>query len=66
MGEDRIKILAKENFNATWNILDKDERTKADDLNILNYCHASLELWKASEGFFPTNHSIGLWLVSRV
>jgi hypothetical protein len=66
MGDDRINKLAKEKFNATWDILDKFERTATDKLNLLNYCHASLELWKVSEGFSPTNHSIGLWLISRV
>ncbi|MFM7320529.1 MAG: hypothetical protein ACKO5K_03265 [Armatimonadota bacterium] len=53
-------------FNATWDYLDKTDRTTDEDDAMLLHAYASLLHWmKAPEGT-ALNRSVGWWQVSRV
>ncbi len=53
-------------FNDTWALLDKPDRTAADDRLMRETAHASLYHWLRRDDCGPTNLSVGLWLLSRV
>lgn len=55
---------AKRLFNETWDLLDKTDRTEADDAMMLHKAHASCCLW--GEAHSPVNDARGEWQVSRV
>lgn len=48
----------------TWNLLDKPDRTAAEDELLLDYVHASLAHWRVAGT--PLNLQRGLWFLSRV
>lgn len=50
--------------NQTWELLEKKERTRAEDVRMLNFAHASLAHWRSVGN--PVRHQRGEWLVSRV
>ena len=50
-------------FNATWDLLDKTDRTAAEDRLMLTLAHTSRYLWQANGG--PKQWSIGDWQISR-
>lgn len=52
-------------FNGqTWELLEKKNRTRNEDVRMLDYAHASLAHWRAVGGI--VRHQRGEWLVSRV
>jgi hypothetical protein len=51
-------------FNYTWSLLDRKERTRAEDEEMLHAAHASRYHW--AHGGTPLNVSIGEWQLSRV
>lgn len=51
-------------FNRVWELLDKTDRSAADNEVMLNAAHASLYHWLQIGG--PKNFSIGEWQLARV
>ncbi|GHV38608.1 hypothetical protein FACS189490_00800 [Clostridia bacterium] len=70
MGE--VKIIdeksiineAKRLFNETWDLMDKKDRTREDDITMLHSAHTSCFLWRTANK--PVNNARGEWQVSRV
>ena len=48
----------------TWELLEKRQRTRFEDVRMLNYAHASLAHWRTAGS--AVRHQRGEWLVSRV
>jgi hypothetical protein len=56
--------VAKETFNLVWDLLDKKDRTKDDELQMIHAAHASRFHWgKIGE---PLQFERGEWQISRV
>lgn len=53
-------------FNATWDLIDKAERTDDDDRRMVATCHASIYHWLERSDCTPQNLSIGYWQLARV
>jgi hypothetical protein len=53
-----------ENFNKTWNIIDKKQRTKEEDLELIHTAHAFRFHWGFAGA--PVNFARGEWQISRV
>ena len=53
-------------FNKTWEFIDNPNRTKEDNLSMLQTALASLWHWTQREDAKPQNFSVGNWQVSRV
>lgn len=56
--------FAKACFNATWDLLDKTDRTKEEDLEMIHTAHASRYHW--GQIGTPLNKARGDWQISRV
>ncbi|HKZ48392.1 MAG TPA: hypothetical protein VJ397_06345, partial [Thermoplasmata archaeon] len=56
--------FAVESFNATWKLVLKKRRTRADDVRMVHLAHASSHHWGIAGG--PRNWAIGEWQVSHV
>jgi hypothetical protein len=56
--------IAVETFNTTWDVIDIQERSEADELRMLHLAHTSRFLW--GEVGDPVNYARGDWLLSRV
>ena len=58
------RSLGVELFNKTWELMDKTDRSSADDATMLEFAHASAYHWS----FCGTlvNQQRGYWLISRV
>lgn len=57
--------LGKALFNATWTLLEKEDRTREEDDTMLHMAHASRHHWGASNPP-PQNLARGEWQCSRV
>lgn len=62
--EEWHKKQAINNFNYTWDLIDKNDRTKEDDLEMINAAHTSCFHW--SKIGTPLNVLRGEWQISRV
>ncbi len=60
------RFLAADCFNQTWNYLDKEDRTAAENLDMISACHASHWHWTQFKEHTPLNLSIAYWQLSRV
>lgn len=60
------KFFAVSCFNATWNLMDKQDRTPEEDEEMLRLTMASSWHWTKREDCVPQNMSIAYWQVSRV
>ncbi len=56
--------LAARFFNETWGLLDKPDRSAADDLRMIHMAHASRMHWEFAGS--PLNRNVGEWQISRV
>lgn len=65
MTKEEHKSLGIKYFNKTWDYIDKKDRTIEDDLQMMNYAHASRLNWELS-GAPLLNIVRGEWQVSRV
>lgn len=68
-GKDMEQIhqtLSADCFNATWELLDRHDRTPKDDEQMLLRAMASLWHWTKRLDATVENLSVGYWLVSRV
>lgn len=64
IGEEQHRRLAIDLFNFVWTLLEKSERTTAEDDTMLHAAHASRFHW--GEIGQPVNAARGEWQVSRV
>jgi hypothetical protein len=53
-------------FNQTWELIDKKDRTDAENMEMLQTAMTSLWHWTQREDAKPQNLSVGNWQVSRV
>ena len=53
-------------FNATWTLLEKSERTREEDDELLHRAHASAYHWLQAPECSPENRARSEWLCSRV
>ncbi|MFD1017664.1 hypothetical protein [Thalassobacillus hwangdonensis] len=60
------KQLAVQAFNSVWDLIEKENRTKADEEEMIHMCHASFWHWTKVEDHTAANLSIGYWQLSRV
>ncbi|MGD2146672.1 MAG: hypothetical protein PVH41_08265 [Anaerolineae bacterium] len=58
------KQFAKDLFNLTWDLLEKEDRTAEDNVRMIHAAHASRYHW--GEIGTPLNFARGEWQVSRV
>ena len=53
-------------YNNTWTLLEKEDRTRDDDDELLNMTHASAYHWSLASGAGPQNAARSQWQISRV
>ena len=53
-------------YNYTWTLLEKEDRTRDDDDEMLNATHASAYHWSRAAGAGPQNAARSQWQISRV
>jgi DNA-binding transcriptional MerR regulator len=58
--------LAAALFNATWTLMEKEDRTRAEDDEMLHMAHASRHHWGRVAEATPANFGRGEWQCSRV
>lgn len=61
--KDFFRQLGATLNNATWELIDKDERSSEEDMKMIEMAHASCYFWTEFGG--PLNVQRGHWLVSR-
>ncbi|RZT21047.1 MULTISPECIES: hypothetical protein [Fictibacillus] len=62
--EEWHRKQAVENFNKTWDLIEKKDRTNEEDLEMIHTAHASRFHWGAAGT--PLNYARGEWQISRV
>jgi hypothetical protein len=60
------RYFAAECFNQVWDLIDKAERTAAEDLQMIHLAHTSHWHWTQVADHTATNISIALWQTARV
>ena len=60
------KYFAAACFNATWDLIDKPQRTADEDDEMIQTAHASVWHWTQRADRTPRNLSIGYWQLARV
>jgi hypothetical protein len=65
MTKDEHMKLGVEYFNKTWNIIDKTNRTNEEDIQMINFAHASRLHWELSD-CSDLKKARGDWQISRV
>jgi len=60
------RYFAATSFNKTWDYLEKQDRSAAENLDMISTCHASHWHWTQIEEHTPENISIAYWQLSRV
>jgi tetratricopeptide (TPR) repeat protein len=60
------RYFSVECFNRAWDLIDKDDRSKDDDDEMLQLGMVSLWHWKQRPDCSEQNLSIGYWQVSRI
>jgi len=63
---DAHAYFAKECFNQTWDLIEKQERTQADVDMMIHMAHASIYHWSRRVDCTDQNLSIGYWQLARV
>ena len=53
-------------FNRSWDLIEKKDRTPAEDRQLIALAHASLWHWTEREDCLPKNLLVAYWLLSRV
>ena len=53
-------------YNYTWTLLEKEDRTRDDDDEMLSATHASAYHWSRAAGAGPQNAARSQWQISRV
>jgi hypothetical protein len=63
---DETRQLAVRLYNYVWTLLEKENRTGADDDELLNATHASAYHWSRADGAGPEHAARSQWQISRV
>ncbi len=63
---DETRELAVRLYNDVWTLLERENRTRADDDEMLNATHASAYHWSRAAGAGPENAARSQWQISRV
>jgi hypothetical protein len=66
MAEIDHRQLGVDLYNATWKLLEQEDRTPADDDAMLDTTHASAYHWSRADGAMPVNAARSHWQISRV
>ncbi|OZM56687.1 hypothetical protein CIB95_10715 [Lottiidibacillus patelloidae] len=53
-------------FNAVWDLLEKVDRTKQEDEEMIHKAHSSFYHWTKVKDVTATNISVGYWQLARV
>jgi DNA-binding transcriptional MerR regulator len=59
-------MLAKQLFNETWRLMEREDRTALDDDAMIHTAHASRYHWGRAPGAVAANLARGEWQISRV
>lgn len=60
------RFFAPDCFNRCWGLIDRTDRERADDEQMLHLAHASLYHWSQRPDCTEQNRSIGCWQLARV
>ena len=60
------KYFSANCFNNAWDLIDKTDRTPAEDEQMIRLNLASHYHWTQRDDYTPTNASIGHWQTSRI
>ena len=52
--------------NQTWNLINKKNRSKQDNIRMINFAKSSLYHWIKSDKYYIANEQRGQWLLSHV
>jgi hypothetical protein len=52
-------------YNSSWALMDKPDRTREEDDELLHHAHASMHHWLKAPECEPKNRARGEWLCSR-
>jgi hypothetical protein len=58
--------FSAECFNATWELIEKENRTEDDDRLMIDLAHASVWHWRRRSDCKLANLAIGYWQLARV
>ena len=64
--QEAHRYFAARCFNAAWELLDKPNRSVADNEQMIRLAHSSLWHWTQRADCQPANLSIGYWQLARV
>ena len=64
--DDDHRQLGVDLYNHTWTLLEKEDRARDDDDELLNTTHASAYHWSRAAGAGPQNAARSQWQISRV
>lgn len=65
MDQNEYKKIAIDSFNSVWGLIDKKERSKEDELEMISLAHKSLHYWIQAGGTM-LNIVRGEWMISHV
>ncbi len=65
MDQKELRNIAAKSFNATWDLIDKKDRTKEDEVEMVKLAHKSLHYWKLAGGT-ELNFTRGEWMLSHM
>jgi DNA-binding transcriptional MerR regulator len=60
------RMLGAQLFNETWRLMEREDRTPADDDRMIHTAHASRYHWGQAPTAIPANYARGEWQISRV
>ncbi len=66
MNEEPHKFFSTLCFNKAWDLIEKPDRTAAEDDEMIHLAHASIWHWSKRPDCTAKNLSIGYWQLSRI
>jgi hypothetical protein len=69
LGFDRLKAhqyFSADCFNRAWQLIEKPDRTRGEDEQMIGLTHSSLWHWTQREDCTKKNLSIGYWQLARI
>lgn len=64
--EEAHKFFSADCFNKAWGLIEKADRTPAENEQMIQLTQASLFHWSQRPDCTPRNYSVGYWQASRV
>ena len=58
--------FAAEAFNRCWELIEKQDRSRPEELEMIRRAEVSFWHWQAVEGRSPTHDAVGRWQLARV